>query len=146
MATFSSSSQVVNFSLGLLFKLPSLFSSESIFSQFLNDDTLTFLSANNWRRPSLPGLGMLDVDANNPCSRSSDMLATCHGITTNYQNQPSRYIISYSCTSNFRVSIGKSHFMYHWWRTQSQYLKFKSTLPVQGKRNYLRFLQHSKGL
>lgn len=78
-ATFSSSSHVLNLSLGLFFKLPSLFSSVSIFSQAQNGITLTFLLSNNCRSPSLPGFGKLGAD-NTPFSRSSDMLTTCNPI------------------------------------------------------------------
>lgn len=77
MATFNSSSQVLNFSLGLFFRLPSLFSVESICSQALNGTTLTFRSSNARRRPSLPGFGELEKEgAEALLSRSSHMLAT----------------------------------------------------------------------
>ena len=76
LATLSSSSHVVNLSLGLFLRLPSLVSVESIFSQALNCTNLTFRLSNKWSRPSLPGLGKLAFDANK--LRSSDILTTYH--------------------------------------------------------------------
>ncbi|WVZ25521.1 hypothetical protein V8G54_004065 [Vigna mungo] len=75
MALYSSS-QVASFSLGLFLKLPSLLSSESIFSQSLNETILTFLSCRSWRSPTLPGFSRADDGINPPFSRSSDMLET----------------------------------------------------------------------
>lgn len=69
---------MASLSLGLFLKLPSLLSSESIFSQSLNETILTFLSCRSWRSPSLPGFGKADVGINPPFSRSSDMLETYH--------------------------------------------------------------------
>ena len=76
LATLSSSSHVVNLSLGLFLRLPSLVSVESIFSQALNCTNLTFRLSNKWSRPSLPGLGKLAFDANR--LRSSNILTTYH--------------------------------------------------------------------
>lgn len=77
-AAFFSSSQVASFSLGLFLEPPSLLSSESIFSQSLNETILTSLSCRSWRRPSLPGFGEANDEINSPFSRSSDMLETYH--------------------------------------------------------------------
>lgn len=74
----SSSFQVASFSLGLFLKLPSLLSSESIFSQSLNETILTFLSCKSLRRPSLPDFGTAVDEIKTPFSRSSNMLETCH--------------------------------------------------------------------
>ena len=76
VAAFSRSSNVVNFSLGLLLKFPSLLSSESIFSQALNGTTLTPLLSSNWSSPCRPGFGKVDADAISPWWTSSDILAT----------------------------------------------------------------------
>lgn len=74
----SSSFQVASFSLGLFLKLPSLFSSESILSQSLNETILTFLSCKRLRRPSLPGFGAAVDEIKPPFSSSSNMLETYH--------------------------------------------------------------------
>ena len=89
LATLSSSSHVVNLSLGLFLRLPSLVSVESIFSQALNCTNLTFRLSNKWSRPSLPGLGKLAFDVNR--LRSSDILTTYHINRTNQQTSKMIY-------------------------------------------------------